>query len=620
MFHGVNLKCAGCHDSFVSDWTLADAYSLAATFSDKPLEMVHCDRATGKMADARFLYPQLGEIDPKLSRPERLKRFSQVLTSQSNGRLSRNIVNRLWARLLGRGLVEPLDDMEKPAWSSDLLDWLAEDLAANKYDLRHTIELIMTSRAYQLPVVEPAPVSEKSPFVFRGPQARRLSAEQFADAISTLTGEWASFPASIEFDFSARGKLVKDQHLPPFAWTDEPVIAGVRRGAWQVARAKGEAAQKLAGDVQKLIDKDAPASEITAASNKAKTAADDAAKSASEADGILRSPERAAQLAAGGEKLDPSMQAFIRHKVVFRQHYKLDALPTTAYAIFASSQRAEIVVNGKAAPVYLTDAARTALADLRPLLVKGDNVVSVAVDSHTERPNLNVVDRDKIPAVFNHLNTRPGVTFFASLRGDGWSSTWTMDENWLCRRSPDPGWNKPGTYDDKGWAKAVILPAAEPPLDEGPAIADDGRLQKDLIQAEFPYRLPGLVALASRQPGGIRAALQTADPLQLALGRPNREMVMSVRQDSATTIQALELTNGATLDAKLKKTAAKLAAAAAKDPGAWIAGVYEQTLCRKPTDAEKKIATEMLGTKPTADAVSDFLWALTMQPEFQYVY
>jgi hypothetical protein len=398
------------------------------------------------------------------------------------------------------------------------------------------------------------------------------------------------------------------------------VVAGVKRSAWQVTRAKGEAAQKLAGEVQKLIDADKPAGDITSASAKAKAAADDAAKTAGEADSILRSPERAAQLAAGGEKLDPSMQGFIRHKVVFRRHYKLDALPTAAYAIFAASQRAEVVVNGKPAAAILTDAARTGLVDLRPLLVKGDNVISVAVDSHTERPNLNVVDRDKIPAVFNHLNQRPGATFYASLRGDGWSSAWTMDADWLCRRSPDAGWNKPGTYDDKGWAKAVLRPTAEPPLDEGPALADDGRVQKDLVQAEFAYRLPGLVALATRPPGGIRAALLTADPLQLALGRPNREMVMSVRQDSATTIQALELTNGATLDAKLKKAAAKLAGAAAKDPGAWIAGIYEQTLCRLPSDGEKKVAKDMLGEKPTADVVSDFLWALMMQPEFQYVY
>ena len=58
---------------------------------------------------------------------------------------SRTIVNRLWARLLGRGIVEPLDDMEKLAWHRDLLDWIAEDFVAHGYDLKHTIEVICTS-------------------------------------------------------------------------------------------------------------------------------------------------------------------------------------------------------------------------------------------------------------------------------------------------------------------------------------------------------------------------------------------------------------------------------------------------------------------------------------------
>jgi hypothetical protein len=65
VFLGVNLKCAGCHDSFVSDWTLADAYGPAAVFTtDKPLELVHCDRPTGQTAPAQFLYPEIGGIDP----------------------------------------------------------------------------------------------------------------------------------------------------------------------------------------------------------------------------------------------------------------------------------------------------------------------------------------------------------------------------------------------------------------------------------------------------------------------------------------------------------------------------------------------------------------------------
>jgi hypothetical protein len=675
VFLGVNLKCAGCHDSFVSDWTLADAYGLAAVYSDKPLELVLCDRPTGKTADARFLYPEIGAIDPALGRDARLKRFAELLTSPANGRLSRTVVNRLWAKLLGRGLVEPLDDMEKPAWSPEMLDWLAEDLVANKYDLKRTVRLIMTSRAYAMPVVEPQPepaggekkagviaavahaadpdtaadaaaaahASANLPltpdgkvakgavpagpragtpaagaYAFRGPVARRLSAEQFADAVSTLTGDWSAFPTSVEVDYSARGTVGGPLKLPAWVWTDEPVVMGVRRSAWQLARSKGDAAQKLAVEAQKQIDAGAPTA--AAASAKAKDAADLASAFAAAADAVIRNPERAAAIATGAaDKVDPALAPIARHKVVFRKRFTLDAVPERALASAAASQKVEVAVNGKAAGAVLAD-RRTGLYDIRPLLAKGENVVTLAVDSHTERPNLNVADRALVPAVFNVLNDRSGVAFAATLTMPGGKTVeWATDETWVQRRSPEPGFQK-ADYDDKGWPAAQVMPPGVAPADDGGILTDAGAKLKDRPTMELAPRLPGLVAFTRRPPGGVRASLVSSDPLQLALGRPNREMVVSLRQDAPATIQALELTNGTTLDEKLRKAAGKLAAEAAKNPSTWVEATYRQLLCRPPSEAEKPLASEVLGPKPAAEAVSDFLWALMMQPEFQYVH
>ena len=117
------------------------------------------------------------------------------MTGERNGRLSRTIVNRIWARLLGRGLVEPVDDMEQPAWHPDLLDWLAADLVDHGYDLKRTLEVILTSQAYQLPAVA-ATEQPAAEFVFRGPTVRRLSAEQFLDAVSQITGVWNMLPTA----------------------------------------------------------------------------------------------------------------------------------------------------------------------------------------------------------------------------------------------------------------------------------------------------------------------------------------------------------------------------------------------------------------------------------------
>ncbi|MEE2948254.1 MAG: DUF1549 domain-containing protein [Verrucomicrobiota bacterium] len=200
IFMGVNLKCASCHDSFINDWSLADAYALASVYADKPLEMVECDKPTGEISDVRFIHPELGGIDPKADKSTRIRQLAEAVTSPNNGRLSRTIVNRLWARFLGRGLVEPVDEMEKESWNTDLLDLLASDLVDNEYDLKFIMEQIMTSRAYQMPAVNGSEQAEKE-FVFRGPLVRRMSAEQFVDAVATLTDNWKPSPAKkIEFD------------------------------------------------------------------------------------------------------------------------------------------------------------------------------------------------------------------------------------------------------------------------------------------------------------------------------------------------------------------------------------------------------------------------------------
>jgi hypothetical protein len=87
----------------------------------------------------------------------------------------------------------------------------------------------------------------------------------------------------------------------------------------------------------------------------------------------------------------------------------------------------------------------------------------------------------------------------------------------------------------------------------------------------------------------------------------------------ATTIQALELTNGSTLDARLHKAAAKFAPEAARDIYAWLDHIYCYALSRPPSSTEREIAVEMLGTSPTADRLADFLWAIVNLPEFQLI-
>jgi mono/diheme cytochrome c family protein len=229
VFMGTNLKCASCHDSFINDLTLSDAYGLAGVYAGRPLEMVRCDKPTGRTASLRFLYSdQLGTIDPAASRADRLARLAEVITQRKDGRLTRTIVNRLWQRFMGRGLIEPVDDMEQPAWSPEMLDWLAEDFADHGYDLRHLIRTILTSGAYQRPAVAGGDPGSTGAYVFQGPLVRRMSAEQFLDALAQVTGEGYA-PSKAKFDTN-QAPAKKDAPAPvapasPAAWVRSSLVA-----------------------------------------------------------------------------------------------------------------------------------------------------------------------------------------------------------------------------------------------------------------------------------------------------------------------------------------------------------------------------------------------------------
>jgi hypothetical protein len=214
-FLGINLKCASCHDSFVDRWKLQETYDLAAVMAPDRLELFRCDKATGAFASPGWPFKELGAIDGAKPPAERLEQLARLMTDPGNGWLSRNLVNRIWAKLLGRGLVHPVDALRTRPWNEDLLDWLAADFVASGYDTKHLLWTICTSEAYGAvtPSVEGQP--DGKDFVFHGPLPRRMTAEQFTDALWQLTG---AAPPKPDADV-ARGKPdpVAPRPLPPRA-------------------------------------------------------------------------------------------------------------------------------------------------------------------------------------------------------------------------------------------------------------------------------------------------------------------------------------------------------------------------------------------------------------------
>lgn len=185
---GLNLKCASCHDSFISDWKLEEAYAFANIFADSTLEISRCEIPTGKFAKTEILWEELGSIDSAASKAEKLRQLADQLVQPANGRLYRTFVNRVWKQLMGRGIVEPVDEMDNMPWSQDLLDWLAVDFVENGYDIKRLIYQITSSKIYQsesTPIPSPDLLLAKD-FKFEGIIPKRMTAEQFSDAVSHL--------------------------------------------------------------------------------------------------------------------------------------------------------------------------------------------------------------------------------------------------------------------------------------------------------------------------------------------------------------------------------------------------------------------------------------------------
>ena len=194
VFLGVNLKCASCHDSFINKYKLKQSYALAAMFADSSeLELVRCDAKTGKHTGPEFLFPEVAVKPASDSLADRRKAAALAFTSPENGRFSRTLVNRYWQRLFGRGIVANVDDMDAKPSNPDLLDWLASDFTQHNYDLKYLIKLMMTSQNYAFPAGRE--------------NLRRLTAEQFADSISEITGEWRVSQTGAKAEYAREWEL-----------------------------------------------------------------------------------------------------------------------------------------------------------------------------------------------------------------------------------------------------------------------------------------------------------------------------------------------------------------------------------------------------------------------------
>jgi hypothetical protein len=225
VFLGVRMVCAQCHDHPFERWTQNQYYQMSAFFSAVGIragyevgeEIVFDQRADYEMKhpkDGRVMKPQFmlaSSAAPVPDGPQRRDALAEWLTSKNNPFFAKAIANRLWSYFVGKGIIDPVDDIRasNPPSNPALLDALTKDFVAHDFDLRDLMRTIVSSRAYQASIVTNEwDANDRDNFSHAIP--RRLSAEELMDAVSSAAGVRARFPEVPED--TAASQLV-DPHI-----------------------------------------------------------------------------------------------------------------------------------------------------------------------------------------------------------------------------------------------------------------------------------------------------------------------------------------------------------------------------------------------------------------------
>lgn len=212
---GVRLRCANCHNHPLDRWTQDDYHGLAAIFARLERGRVVKLTSSGEVTHPRTGEPAQPRIpgDRMLELPQKGREaLAQWLTKKTNPYFPKIVVNRLWKAMMGRGLVEPVDDLRatNPATHPVLLTKLADDFVSNGYNVRHTLRLIAQSAAYQRSS-QPVPGNQADDRFYSHALRKPLQPEVLADAIATVTGVSDKYG---EMPLGTRAVTLPDSRIP----------------------------------------------------------------------------------------------------------------------------------------------------------------------------------------------------------------------------------------------------------------------------------------------------------------------------------------------------------------------------------------------------------------------
>jgi hypothetical protein len=206
LFMGTRIQCAKCHNHPFERWTQSNYYGLASFFNrierrktDRPEEVILWTRSSGEVhhpADGRVVKPWVpvtGDLEIASS-ADRRTALAEWLTSPDNPFFARVEVNRIWAQVMGRGIVEPFDDFRdsNPPANAQLLDALAQDFVDHGFDRLHILRTILNSRTYQAGS-RPNQFNRDDQKYFSHYMPRQLTAEQLVDSLGQVVGKPKQF-------------------------------------------------------------------------------------------------------------------------------------------------------------------------------------------------------------------------------------------------------------------------------------------------------------------------------------------------------------------------------------------------------------------------------------------
>ncbi|MBX3441293.1 MAG: DUF1553 domain-containing protein [Planctomyces sp.] len=207
LFLGVRIQCAKCHNHPFERWTQDNYYGVGAAFArvgrkpgPTPNDEIIFPAAGGELTQPRTGATMkvhlllTGDVDDEPGR-DRREIFAEWLTKPENPFFGRSIVNRVWGHLLGRGIVDPVDDFRdsNPASNPQLLDELARQFAERGFSRKWLIRTIMNSHTYQRSA-RTNDFNKDDEIYFSHATTRMLSAEQLLDSICAVTDVPETFP------------------------------------------------------------------------------------------------------------------------------------------------------------------------------------------------------------------------------------------------------------------------------------------------------------------------------------------------------------------------------------------------------------------------------------------